>query len=159
MTLAETLQPKLSDWQPSGGGRHTWTEALPDRGWTVHLATDRNDSLSALVWELTLDRTGDAPAGLTLRAWADGIAARVSGLMEGLKVLEVDETANEALLRSDDPSRKGGVAFFYEVRLAGLARATVRRFKADTAAATRREQIAFAVTHEVLAKLVGDIAG
>ena len=27
MTLAETLQPKLSEWRPAGDGRHSWAAA------------------------------------------------------------------------------------------------------------------------------------
>lgn len=159
MTLAETLPQRLSEWTPSGVGRHTWSEKFADAGWTVHLAADKNDTLSSLVWELTLERTAKAPAGLTLKTWAAEIANRVSGLMEDLKVLEVDETRDEAILRSDEPTRKGDVVNFYEVRLTGLPRAVVRRFKADTAAGSRREQVAFAVTHEVLGNLVEGIVG
>lgn len=157
MMLAETLQPRLSEWRPSGDGRHTWAEVFAEAGWAIHLAADKNDSLSALVWELTLSRTADAPAGLTLRGWAEAIASCISGLMEYLKVLEVDETRGEALLRSEDPSRRGDVVQFYEIRLTGLTRAVVRRFKADTTAGTRREQVPFVVTHEVLAQMVEDI--
>lgn len=157
MTLAETLQQKLSEWRPSGAGRHTWTEEFPEQGWTVHLAVDKNDSLSSLVWELTLARSTDAPVDATLNSWAKKLTGRVAGLMEELKLLEVDETRNEALIRSDDPTRKGDVIQFYEVRLTGTKQAIVRRFKADTAANTRREQLAFALTHETLANLVDKI--
>ena len=62
MTLAEKLLPKLSEWQPAGAGRHTWSETVADAGWNVHLAADKADSLSCQVWELTLTRTGDARA-------------------------------------------------------------------------------------------------
>jgi hypothetical protein len=156
MTLAESLLPRLSNWRPAGEGRHSWSEALP--GWTVHLAADKADSLSCLVWELTLTRTGEAPAGLTLKGWAAAVADRVTGLMEPLSLYEVDETRNEAVLRSESPSARGEALAYYEVRLHGLTRAVVRRFRA-TKAAPGREQVAFALTHEVLAKLAGDIAG
>lgn len=158
MTLADTLQEKLANWRPSGEGRHSWTEAFPAAGWTVHVAADHNDVVGARVWEMTLVRDAAAPAGLTLKGWAAGIAGRVSGLMEDLKLIEVDDERDEAILRSDDPTRKAGVAYYYEVRLHGLTRATARRFAADTAAA-RREQVVFPITHESLAKLAGDIAG
>jgi hypothetical protein len=124
----------------------------------VTLTADRADTLSCLVWELTLARTGAAPEGLTLRGWAEGVAARATGLLEPLKLLEVDEARNEALLRSTAPAKKGERVAYYEVRLFGLDRAVVRRFTADRAQ-SGREQIAFALTHEVLAKLAGDIAG
>jgi hypothetical protein len=139
-------------------GRHSWSATLSETGWTVTLTADRADTLSCLVWELTLARSGTAPEGLTLRGWAEGVAARATGLLEPLKVLEVDDARNEALLRSTAPAKKGERVAYYEVRLFGLDRAVVRRFAADRAQ-SGREQVAFALTHEVLAKLAGDIAG
>jgi hypothetical protein len=158
MTLAEKLLPRLSEWEPAGAGRHSWSTDLDDAGWNVHISADRADSLSCLVWELTLTRTLDAPKGLTLDSWALGIASRVGGLMEDLKVYEVDPLANEAVLRSDAPRARGANLAYYEIRLHGLTRAVVRRF---TAAKPKpgREQAPFALTHEVLARLVEDIAG
>src|SRR5207247_6387527 len=137
---------RLSEWQPAGAGRHSWSTDLD--GWNLHLAADRADSLSCLVWELTLTRTTNAPAGLTLKAWADGIVARVGGLMEELKIYEIDPIANEAVLRSDAPTSRGEKLAYYEVKLHGLGRAVVRRFIAGKNPG--REQIAFALTHEVL---------
>ena len=158
MTLTELLLPKLSEWRPAGDGRHSWSESAPEAGWTVHLAADRTDSLSCLVWELTLTRTAPAPAGLTLRDWAAGIADRVTGLLEPLKVYEVDATRDEAVLRSETPSVRADQLGYYEITLHGLDRAGVRRFSA-VRGGSGREQVAFALTHEVLAGLAGDIAG
>ena len=159
MTLAETLQGRLAEWRPAGEGRHSWSENFPEAGWAVGVAADRTDSIGCLVWELSLARTGAAPAGLTLRGWADGVAARVSGLMEDLKVLEVDDVRQEAILRSDGPAVKGDDRLYYEVHLRGLSHATVRRYRGSVAAGARREQVAFALTHEVLAKLAEDVVG
>ena len=78
--------------------------------------------------------------------------------MEPLKVYEVDETRNEAILRSAPPTKKGEALAYYELQLPGLTSATVRRFTA-TRNAGGRAQTAFALTHEVLARLAGDIAG
>ena len=58
MTLTESLLPKLSEWHPAGAGRHSWSAAVPEAGWTVHLTADRADTLSCLVWELTRARSG-----------------------------------------------------------------------------------------------------
>ncbi|MCI0702430.1 MAG: hypothetical protein L0241_15210 [Planctomycetia bacterium] len=158
MTLAEKLLQKLSDWRPAGDGRHSWSCSFPEEGWTIHLTADRADTLSCLAWEFTLTRTGSASEGLTLRNWAENIAKRASGLMEPLKVLEVDEARGEAVLRSDSPAKKGERVMYYEVRLFGLTTAIVRRFAA-TRTAGGREQIPFALTHESLAKLANDIVG
>jgi|SRR5579883_182746 len=158
MTLTESLLPKLSDWKPAGAGRHSWSTAVPEAGWTVHLSADKADTLSCLVWELTLARTADAPDGLTLRSWAEGVANRVTGLLEPLALLEVDDARGEAFLRSNSPAKKGESVMYYEVRLFGLTRAVVRRYQANRTE-SGRAQVAFALTHEVLAKLAGDIAG
>jgi hypothetical protein len=158
MTLAENLLQKLSDWRPSGDGRHSWACAFPAAGWTVRLAADKTDTLSCLVWELTLTRTAEPSQNLSLQTWAAQIADRVTGLLEPLKIHEVDETRQEAVLRSENPARKGDDLSYYEVRLNGLTTAVVRRFAASKVV-SGRTQISFALTHETIAKLAGDIAG
>ena len=158
MILAELLPGRLNEWRPSGEGRHSWSETDAASGWTVHITADRNDSLGCLAWEIELSRP-NAVSGLTLRTWAERIAGHVGGFLEDLKLLEVDDTLNEAILRSDEPTRRGAEVTYYEVRLTGLTRAVVRRFKADTSIASRREQISFAVTHEAIGKFVGKVAG
>ena len=158
MTRTESLLPKLSEWKPTGEGRHSLSAALPEVGWTVQLTADKADSLSCLVWELALARTGDAPDGFSLRGWADAVAKRATGLLEPLRLLEVDDARGEALLRSDAPAQKGERLAYYEVRLFAPGRAVVRRFAASRTA-SGREQVAFALTHEVLAKLADDIVG
>jgi hypothetical protein len=157
MTLAENLLPKLSDWRPSGDGRHSWAGAFPTAGWTVRLAADKTDTLSCLVWELTLTRTVEPPQNLTLHAWATQIADRATGLLEPLKLHEVEETSQEAVLRSERPARKGEAVSYYEVRLSGLTTAVVRRYSASKEV-SGRSQIAFPLTHETIAKLAGDLA-
>jgi hypothetical protein len=47
---------------------------------------------------------------------------------------------------------------YYEVLLAGTTGATIRRFQGSRLGQNRRQQVAFAVTHEVLADLVADLA-
>ncbi len=158
MTLAELLLEKLSSWRPTADGRHSMTESFAEQGWTVTLAADRTDTIGTVAWELSLLRNAEPPAGLTLPTWANQIADRNSGLLEDLKVFEVDATLNEAILRSDSPAVRGDDRFYYEVRLSGLSLATVRRYKANRSAGTRREQTGFTLTHESLAKLAGDIA-
>ena len=156
MTLAEKLHPKLNSWKTKD--RATWTESFANEGWTVHLTADHNDAIATLAWELTVSRMNDAPEKVTVRSWAERIAARSSGLLEKLKLLESDAARNEAFLRSDSPSAKGDLVAYYEVHLLGTNSATVRRYQANKKLGTPREQVAFAVTHEALAKLVGDIA-
>jgi hypothetical protein len=157
MTTVETISEALAAWQPYGSGRHSWSHALPAQGWNVTLSADKADSVGCVAWDLIVSRTGSNPDGLTTRIWADRIAGRVTGLLEPLKVIEVDEAGSEAILRSTGPSKKGVTVGYYEVALSGTSRAEVRRYQADLKAGTPRTQVGFALTHEVLAKLIEDL--
>lgn len=156
MTLSESLLPKLSEWRPAGTGRHSMTHTAARR--TVSLTADQADSLSCLVWELAVAPAEPAAQPVALRDWAAAVAKRATGLVEPLTVHEVDTARGEAVLRSTAPSAKGGALAYYEVNLHDTGRAVVRRFHGSKAA-PGREQVAFALTHEVLAKLADDLAG
>ncbi len=156
--MTEKLLQKLNEWQPRGSGRHSLMATIPEIGWSVNLVADQTDSLSCLVWELTLTRTNPAPDGLTLRSWAENIANRVTGLLEPLKLLEVDETRQEAILRSAAPTKKGASLTYYEVHLSGTHRAILRRFEGSHEYVGRYQR-PYALTYEALAKLAGDITG
>lgn len=155
MTLENTVQQKVSEWRPPGG-RQSLTVRDEPSGWSVTLTADRCDELGCLLWELRLHRQSGAE-GQTLGAWADGIARRVSGLLESLKVVEVDAERNEALLRSATPTEKGDKLFYYEVLLKNTTSALVRRYQAN-GDGNRRTQVAFALTYEALAKFAQDLS-
>jgi hypothetical protein len=136
--------------------------AVPDagNGWALNLTADRCDELGCLIWEASLRRT-TPPANrgaLALRQWADQVASRVTGLLEPLRVVEVDGSRDEALLRSQEPAQRSGQLFYYEVRLRGHGETTIGRYRATHEAGSKREQAAFALTHESLAKLCTDLA-
>jgi hypothetical protein len=150
---AEKLLQSLSEWKPSGTGRHSLAVQLPGGG-TARVTADRADALSCAIWELALDRA--APVG-GVRAWGEAVAARATGLLEPLKLLEADETRGEAVLRSTAPAAKGDTLAYYEVRLTADGRAAVARYTASRAH-SGREQVAFALTHEAIAKLAADLA-
>jgi hypothetical protein len=81
----------------------------------------------------------------------------VTGLLEPLRLLEVDRINHIAVLRSDSPPVKGDSVLYYEVRLEARNRATVQRYKAAKGSPAHKERVAFALTHEALAKLVDDL--
>ena len=155
MTLADNLLESLSDWKPSGEVRSVLTHVAGD--WTVSIAADRNDSVGSLVWEMSLTRSAIGVEPIAVVPWAERVVSRVTGLMEPLKIIEVDQQQNEAILRSTDPARKGDIAQYYEVQLSGRGSATVKRYKADTVSGSRREQVSYALTHEGIAKLADDL--
>jgi hypothetical protein len=152
MTKIENLPESLSNWAPTGTGPHNFVAVMP--GGSLDLTARSADRIGVDVWAVVLDR---AVAAKSVREWAESIARSVSGLRENLRVIEIDATTHEAMLRSVSPSKKGSIASYYEVRLNGTARATVSRFEADTVAGTPRVQVHFPLTHEVLAKLVEDV--
>ena len=157
MTLDDIVLQKLAEWRPPREGKQFL--AVPDEAgrWVVRLTAECQAQLGCSLWEMAVDRTGaPAPAGDTVGRWADRIAGRVTGLLEPLAVLEVDTTRDEALLRSNEPSRRKDDLHYYEVLLKGTRQATVQRYRA-THAGQRREQIPFALTHETVAKLAADL--
>jgi hypothetical protein len=157
MTLNATVQQKLADWRPPGEGRHTLPITDEGSGWSVAITADRQDSIGCLLWEVTL-RARAARPDLSLRTWAQETAKRVRGLLEPLKVIEIDDQRNEALLRSDEPASKGDRLAYYELLLQGTTGASLRRYEGFRDPGQRREQVPFIVTHEALARIVADIA-
>jgi hypothetical protein len=155
MNLDEILVEKLADWRPAG--RQTMHIAPEGSGWAMTLSADRSDEVGCLVWELTLRRTSPPAADQTVKAWADCAARHVTGLLEPLKVVEVDDPRNEAMLRSREAARRGDHLYYYELLLKGTSEALLRRYRASTEVLSRREQVAFPLTHEAVAKLVGDL--
>lgn len=156
MTLARTLQQKLADWKPDAG-RQVLTCQDETSGWSAVAHVDRSDDLSAVLWELGLRRTKTAPAGWTLQSWAQSLPAKVTGLLEPLAVYEIDAARHEALLRSHEPQVKGEQRTYYEILLRGDSHVMVRRFQGSTQPGSHRQQVAFTLTLEGLAKLVSDL--
>jgi hypothetical protein len=101
MNLADQLSENLDAWQPVSEGPMLHTVSLP--GWTVHLQADRADRVGCQLSEFSLVRNAPSPDGLTMTSWAEGIARRVTGLLEPLKLLEADPDRKQALLRSTAP--------------------------------------------------------
>jgi hypothetical protein len=157
MTLDEILYRKLGDWRPPEG-RHELIVADEASGWGVTVSADRCDEVGCLVWEMHLRRAPTAPARkVTLSNWARAVADRVTGLLEPLKVIEVDPVQNQALLRSTAATQRGGKLYYYEVLLRGTSEAQVCRFQAKQNNAGPRDQVSFALTHETLVKFTADL--
>lgn len=160
MTLEERLLQKLAEWRPESG-RQTLTIAEldiaePAASSTVAITCDRSDLVGCQLWEVSLQRpiTLDTAA---VRSWAEQTAIRVTGLLEPLRLLEVDAGNATALLRSQSPTQRGDSLFYYELTLNGQGRAHVARYQASTKPEVRRQQVPYALTHETLARLISDI--
>lgn len=152
MTLEKALQQQLNKPEP-GGFRVSHGE------WDIVVSTDRRDSLSCALKELTLGRTG--PIREELPAWAARLADRVTGLLEPLKIVEIDLPAGKAILRSKAPALADGKALYYELLLERTNRTsvTLRRYCGDLVGHERREAVSFVLTHDAIVKLASDIIG
>jgi hypothetical protein len=158
MNLAETLLEKLSEWRPAGEDRPSASFSLPEHGWTVRLDAERVDTVGCVLNEIEAVRdVAVADDAKAIEAHARQVAGRVTGLLESLRLVEVDRARNIALLRSDEPKAKGDDVRYYEVRFQGLNRVSVQRFTASKHSPARREAMTFALTHEVVAHLVEDL--
>src|SRR5207302_8240382 len=101
MTLDELLLQRLAEPGPAGGRQEM--RVSDDAGRSVALVADHVDTVGCRLDEVVLG--GPAPADLPARAAA--LAARVTGLLEPLRVLETDPEAGVAVLRSTSPARRG----------------------------------------------------
>jgi len=156
MTLVSNLRQKLAELEPSSD-RHDLQVADATSGSAVNIAILQRDAMSCKLLELIVRRP--APSDLDIRQWAEQIAGCVTSLLEPLQVFEVDTQRQQALLRSAAPVRQQDNLLYYETVLEGTTLATVRRFQSAMPqnAPTRRTQVAFALTHEGLFKLVSDL--
>ena len=153
MTLEETLLQNLADWR-FDNGRQTLTVAHPESGWTTAVVADCGDRVGCRLWEVNLSRPEASPSA-DLKTRAERLAGRATGLMEPLRLIEVDVQGDTALLRSAAPQKRGDDLFYYEVLLRS-AGAGVRRYQSSTQSGAR-QQVAFPLTHEALAKLGADL--
>jgi hypothetical protein len=158
MTQNDALLDNLTDWRPAGAGPHSFGHTL-DNGWTAAVTADAADTVGCRLTELAVARPAPAtPAtAADLKRWAGRTAERVTGLLEPLKLIEVDAARSEAVLRSETPAARGESVEYYEVLLRGRQSATLKRYKAPRTGSGKRRVAPFALTHEAIAKLAGDL--
>lgn len=154
MTLENRLLEKLAD---AGAGTAPAVVNARDGAWNIDVHAQKSDEFSVVVDHVEIRR--DGASGGDARAWADQIAARPSGLLEPLRVLEADAGKNEAILRSAEPAKKGDEIRYFEVHVQGGEKAEVHRYKASRQPGVRREAVPFPMTHEALGKLASGLAG
>jgi hypothetical protein len=93
----------------------------------------------------------------SLRGWGERLAARVTYLMEPLKVFEVDASGGEVQVRSQNPTARADQRGFYEVRLFERGSLRIERHAFDETTRQRRN-VPCQLTREVLERLADDIA-
>jgi hypothetical protein len=155
MSLDGLLLEKLARWRPDG--RQALEVSAPESGWSASVTADAVDVVGCCLWEVSVRRAGDPLPTDPLKERAAGVASRVTGLLEPLSLIEVDETRGVALLRSSTPTRRCDVLCYYEALLHADGSANFRRYEGPHGEETRRQQVAYGLTHESLGKLVADL--
>ncbi|HZZ81834.1 MAG TPA: hypothetical protein VFE62_25260, partial [Gemmataceae bacterium] len=109
--------------------------------------------------ELSLVR--NEPIREELAVWARRVADRATGLLEPLRLVELDGAQGKALLRSEAPVVRDGKAFYYELLLERTTRsaAMLRRYAGDRTGDAKRDAVSFVLTHDAIIKLANDIVG
>jgi hypothetical protein len=153
MTLANTLQKKLGEHHSAD---HPAPHVIRHQGWNVSLRPEAIDTLGCQLWDVTFQREVPQAAG-DPRAWAERISRKVTGLLEPLKLVELDAGQNVALVRSAEPTPGSPGLDYHEIELHGTNRAIVRRFRGFQEVGRKREHIPFTVTYDALAKVVDGI--
>ncbi len=92
-----------------------------------------------------------------LNAWGECLAARVTYLLEPLKVLEIDSGGGEVQIRSKAPTNRAEQRSFYEVRLYKQGVLRLERYAVDDSSRQRR-RTPCQFTREVVERLADDIA-
>ncbi len=122
---------------------------------TIEMDVQQMDKLSV---ELTMLRVSPEQAPKeNLRDRATLLANRVTGLMEKLAAIEIDEARGEALLRSDTPAAQESSRIYYELLLQRTGVTTLNRYQGSMVK-TGRKETGFTLTREALAKLIRDLA-
>jgi hypothetical protein len=119
MTLENTLQKKLGErYHLDDQEAKTSRSPLEHNGWTVTFNTETREALSASLWDVTFQRDAQQDDG-DPRTWAERISRSVTGLLEPLKLMEVDAGQNIALLRSAAPTPNDPGLDYHEIELHG----------------------------------------
>jgi hypothetical protein len=165
MKLAQKVLEKLSAIRQ--------LETLPDAGQrSGSMIEEKNDSIRLYVEIEDFDKFSfviktlcvarlQAPPNMPLTELllrqARDIEGRISYLLEGFRLVEVDEFNVLAQMRSVTPYHKNGDTFYYELLLQHGNSVTLTRYR-KSAPAEKREAVPFHLTPETFERLVDDLA-
>ncbi len=156
MTLANTLTKTLSNWKVTERSS-TFTQDK-ESGWAVKLTADACDSLGCRLVQAQL-RQPQSEDEQDLQQWAEAVCERASSALEGMTLIEVDKTREEAVIRSSAPATQDDKLYYFELFLRGTRDVTLKKFEARFASNAKRQQVPFVMTHDAVAKALSAIVG
>jgi hypothetical protein len=163
--LERQLLQKIAETQLSLGtnalvpllvGQPTTLIVNRESGAQVELFAEMTETLGGRYREIRVSRSGFV-ATVSLQSAAETLADRVTGLLEPLRLVEVDAEQGVALLRSESPAVADQARCYYEVLCKTDGSVSLKRWQAE--GTMKRQAIAFTLTHDALAKLVNDLGG
>lgn len=155
MSRTNTLLSTLQELKASGAFPQRMLVRDVSVAATVEMDVHQLDRLSI---ELSMIRvTPEKSATFKLGERATLLAGKVTGLMETLNVIEIDDSRGEALLRSDVPLAEDTKRLYYELLVQQNGTTTLHRYQGSMVK-TSRQEIPFSLTREALAKLIQDVA-
>ena len=151
--LDEILLRKLAEWRPDTANP-TLSLTDPAGAWSVTLDAEAVETIGSRLRQVSV-RPVTATVTAPLREQADRLAREVTGLLEPLRVIEVDNGPGVAQLRSQAPAQRDGANRYYEVTRHADGTTHLGRYQTRPAE-SKRQAIPFSLTHEALGKIVRD---
>jgi hypothetical protein len=156
MSHTNSLMKTLNELKASGAFPQRLLMRDPSVAATVEMDVHKLDSLSI---QLSLLRVSpEATTKVVLKEKAADLALRITGLLEKLSVIEIDDNRGEALLRSNSPAVNEEERLYYELIADRQGTATLHRYQGSMLNSKRKE-VPFILTREALAKLITDLVG
>jgi len=159
MSVQPQLDAELKRLAGFAGPGTTTSTLNAAGGVTVAIEFAGVDTMSVSLTELRIDVPHLANAGFNkLEQWAAELTKRITYLLEGLGVIELDPTHDEVQIRSTPPDSQGTQTQYYEIMLSksNSGRFTLRRYWTDKTTSGRMP-VDQQVTHEQLRKLCRDV--
>lgn len=153
MMLDEILRQKLANWRPDSANP-TLDVIDPPGNWRVTVEPQAVDRIGIDLHRLTVRPITAVPSG-SLREQAERLARQVTGLLEPLRLVEIDEPLAVAQLRSTSPAPHEGGARYYEVERHADGTTHLGRYETHPGE-SKRQSVPFSLTHEALGKIVRD---
>lgn len=155
MSRTNTLLTTLNELKASGAFPQRMLLRDAHVAATVEMDVHQLDRLSIEISMLRVTPEQVSKVGLRDRAMI--LAQKITGLMEKLSAIEIDEARGEALLRSDLPIAQDEKRLYYELLLQQNGTTTLHRYEGSTLK-TGRKEVPFVLTREALAKMIQDVA-
>jgi hypothetical protein len=159
MGLRQALDQELQAIVPAVTAWPHTVRVTDAQGRQLRVLLSALDTLSAAISELELFVPQLQSAAFSvLEDWAKRLSQRISYLLEQIGPLEVDQAAQQVLIRSLRPDQLPDGVEYYEVILSRLGAGTflLKRYKAIKGQ-SGRTAVDLVLTRQVLGKLVEDL--